>query len=101
MKQAIIRRTLTGSWSAFTFPARGKKFYVKNFSNSPAFVSFAAESSEASSFKLNASMGEEFQMSYANRPYPYGLVCTIYVKGNGEVEVQSEDILVDDEWEGE
>lgn len=101
MKQAIIRRSLTGSWSAFTFPERGKKFYVKNFSDSPAFVSFAAESSEASSFKLNANMGEEFQMSYANRPWPYGLVYTIYVKADGEVEVQSEDILVPDDWEGE
>jgi len=101
MKQAIIRRVLTGEWSAFRFPAKGKKFYVKNFSDSPAFVSFATESSEASSFKLNANMGEEFQMSYADRPYPYGLVNVIYVKASGEVEVQSEDSIVPDDWEPE
>lgn len=101
MKQAIIRKVLTGEWEAFTFPERGKRFYVKNFSTTPAYVSFAENSSEESSFKLNANMGEEFQMSYENRPWPYGMVKTIYVEADGEVEVQSEDILVDDEWEGE
>lgn len=101
MKQAIIRRTLSGSWCAFTFPEKGKKFYVKNFSSSPAFVSFAANSSDDSSFKLNSNMGEEFQMTYANRPWPYGMVYTLYVKADGEIEVQSEDILVPDDWDPE
>ena len=101
MKQAIIRKVLNGEWEPFQFPEKGKKFYVKNFSSDPAFVSFAANSSEASSFKLNANMGEEFQMSYENRPWPYGMVDVLYVKANGEVEVQSEDILVEDDWEGE
>lgn len=101
MKQAIIRRELSGDWEPFTFPERGKKFYVKNFSEAPVYISFAADSSEASSFKLNANMGEEFQMSYAPKPWPYGLVYTIYLKGEGEVEVQNEDILVEDDWEAE
>ena len=101
MKQAIIRKVLDGEWAAFSFPEKGKRFYVKNFSSEAAFVSFAADSSEESSFKLNGNMGEEFQMSYENRPWPFGMVKTIYVKAVGEVEVQSEDILVDDEWEGE
>ena len=101
MKQAIIRKVLNGEWGAFTFPEKGKKFYVKNFSSTPAYVSFAENDAEATSFKMNANMGEEFQMSYENRPWPFGLVKTIYVKADGEVEVQSEDILVDDEWEGE
>lgn len=99
MKQAIIRKILTGDWTDFTFPARGKKFYVKNFSDSPIFISFTPDVSEESSFKLNGNMGEEFQMSYENRPYPYGLVYSIYAKGEGEVEVQSEDIIVEDDWE--
>lgn len=101
MKQAIIRKVLTGEWEEFRFPTKGKKFYVKNFSADPAYVSFAANSSEESSFKLNGNMGEEFQMSYENRPYPYGMVYVIYVKGEGEIEVQSEDILVPDDWEPE
>ena len=101
MKQAIIRKVLHGEWAAFSFPEKGKRFYVKNFSSEPAFVSFAENSSDASSFKLNGNMGEEFQMSYEPRPWPFGMVKVIYVKADGEVEVQSEDILVDDEWEGE
>lgn len=40
-------------------------------------------------------------MSYANRPWPFGLVYSIFVKGTGEVEVQSEDIIVPDDWEPE
>ena len=101
MKQAIIRKTLTGDWCAFTFPERGKKFYIKNFSEAPVYVSFAAESSEASAFKLNGNMGEEFQMSYAKKAWPFGMVYTVYIKGEGEVEVQSEDIIVADDWEAE
>lgn len=101
MKQAIVRKILTGDWADFRFPERGKKFYVKNFSNNAAFISFAANSSEASSFKLNGNMGEEFQMSYLNRPYPFGMVDVIWVKGEGEIEVQNEDILVPDDWEPE
>lgn len=100
MKQAIIRKTISGE-TEFRFPEKGKKFYVKNFSKNSMFVSFAPNSSEVSSFKLNGNMGEEFQMSYANRPWPYGLVYVIYVNGEGEVEVQSEDIIVPDDWEPE
>ena len=102
MKQAVMRKTLDGSWTEFRFPERGKKYYVKNFTDGDIYISFAsADQSELSSFKMKSNMGEEFQMSYANRPWPFGLVYSIFVKGTGEVEVQSEDILVPDDWEPE
>ena len=101
MKQAVIRKILTGSWAEFRFPERGKKYYVKNFTDGDIFVSFATDESEKTAFKVKSKMGEELQMSFANHPWPFGLVYSIWVKGTGEVEVQSEDILVDDSWEGE
>ena len=98
MKQAVIRKNLSGDWTEFRFPERAKKFYVKNFGTGDIYVSFAADGAEATAFKLKANMGEELQMSFANRPWPFGMVYSIYVKGEGEVEVQAEEILVDDNW---
>lgn len=101
MKQAIIRKILTGDWEGFQFPERGRKYYVKNFTDGDIYVSFANDGIEATAFKMKSNMGEELQMGFATKAYPYGLVKVIYVKGTGEVEVQSEEILVDDDWQPE
>lgn len=101
MKQAIVRKILTGGWTAFRFPERGRKYYVKNFGEGDIYVSFVNDGVEATAFKIKGYMGEELQMGFASKAYPYGLVDVIYVKGTGEVEVQSEEILVENDWEPE
>ena len=101
MKQAVLRKTLTGDWSEFSFPDRGRLFYVKNFSENPCYVSFVQPASEQTSFLVSPGMGEEVCASYQKRPWPYGMYFAIYVKGTGDIEVQSEDTMVPDDWEGE
>lgn len=98
MKQAVLRKTLSGSWTEFRFPDKGRKFYVKNFTEDDIYVSFSEDHMVSTAFKIKSNMGDELQMSYLEKPYPFGMVYAIYVKGTGEVEVQSEETLVPDDW---
>ena len=90
MKQQVIRKTLTGDWEAFTFTYDGYSFFVKNYTNSAIFVSFAENDEEDESFKIFAGCGEEI---FINKGIvsPALYAKTLYIKGTGEVEVQELD----------
>lgn len=46
VKQAVMRKTLTGEWEKFEFPYVGRFYMVKNFSNSDILVSFEENEGE-------------------------------------------------------
>lgn len=95
MKQAIIRKTLTGDWEPFEFPKKSGSFFVKNFSNSSIFVSFENNDSDDASFKIPSMYGEEVSISKnGDDSLPFART-TVYIKGTGEVEVQALDIYID------
>lgn len=94
MKQQVLRKTLTGAWEAFSFPHKARRFFVKNYSESPIYVSFENGTAENQSFKIAAGVGEEVAISYAEiqkDPFAYS-VDAIYAKGTGEVEIQQVDV---------
>lgn len=105
MKQQVQRKTLTGAWEAFEFPYKARRFFVKNYSENPVYVSFEDNTDESYSFKIMAGVGEEVAISMVdiqNNPnrkkFSYDTEAkeaffsdTIYVKGTGEVEVQEVD----------
>ena len=91
MKQAVIRKTLTGDWTAFTFDRKAQFFFVKNFTEDVIYVSFESGTNTNACIKINSGMGEECFISLGGSMGEY-FTDTIYVKGTGEVEVQGEDI---------
>lgn len=89
MKQAVIRKTLTGVWTEFAFNMKSSSFFVKNFSDSDIYVSFENNEPEASAFKIKSNIGEEVAIAYNGINDKSFAVDKIYVKGTGEVEVQA------------
>lgn len=99
MKQAVKRKTLTGDWTEFRFPKKGRSFLVKNFSETDALVSFLNDGVEDEAFKIAAGKGETVAISddpIARREH---LTDVVFVKGTGEIEVVSceTDRPIDDE----
>ena len=95
MKQAILRKTLTGNWEEFSFPKKGRFFFVKNLTSADIFVSFEENDSEEESIKIKSGIGEEVSISFNGLDRKEYYTKTIYVKGSGEVEVQSLDIAIE------
>ena len=77
----IFRRTISGK-EAFEFEANSAEYIVKNFSDEDMFVSFDADATDDKSIKIPGKFG---QICLA----PTNDVTIVYVKGAGEVEVQS------------
>lgn len=94
MKQAVKRKTLTGDWEAFTFPAKGRQFLVKNFSDAAALVTFLNDGKDDEAIKIAAGNNETVAISFVTLERRDQMVDTIYVKGTGEIEVQSLDTCV-------
>lgn len=92
MKQAVIRKTLTGNWEEFNFGKNNKNFFVKNFSNSDIFVSFVNNDEESGSFKIASGYAEEVSI-IQNHVSGQLEASKIYIKGTGEVEVEALDIF--------
>lgn len=89
LKQQVIRQTLSGGWTAFTFDVKSKSFAVKNFSDGPIYVSFVDGEEENASIKILDGMAE---VCYITSLYDLAgsyFRDTIYVKGTGEVEVEA------------
>lgn len=89
MKQQVKRIELSGNtFEEFLFDKKCGKYLVKNFSESPIYVSFDDAVTDNEAIKIN---GDSFQVVIAN-DWLGGLDCyrtnKIYVKGSGEVEVQ-------------
>lgn len=92
MRQAVLRKTLTGDWTEFAFAKKGRFYFVKNFTDSDIFVSFENGTAEENSIKIKSNSGEEVSISYDAIDRDIYYADKIYVKGTGEVEVQSIDI---------
>lgn len=94
MKQALVRKTLTGNWEEFSFPHKGRFYLVKNLSASDIFVSFENQDYEDESFKIKAGESEKIAISWDRIDREKYYVKSLYAKGTGEVEVRSLDIAI-------
>lgn len=96
MVAQVIRKTLDGASTAFTFSgtttggkvldATSCRFLVKNFGSDPVYVDFADITAEADAIKIP---GGTAQICMVEERGIQARVNTIYVKGTGEVEVQA------------
>lgn len=90
VKQAVMRKTLTGGWEKFEFPYVGRFYMVKNFSDSDILVSFEENDiRENECIKIKAGSSERVSISFDDIDREIYHVKNIYVKGTGEVEIQS------------
>ena len=87
MKQAVLTKTLAGSYTAFTFTHAGRDFFVKNFTAGDILVSFNNSGSDDKAYKIGAGYGEEITIPLALKAKSK----TIYVKGTGDVQVEQLD----------
>lgn len=94
MKQALLRKTLTGGWEEFSFARKGRFYLVKNLTDSDIFVSFENEDLEEESFKIRSGESEKVAISWDGIDRDIYYVKSLYVKGTGEVEVRSLDIAI-------
>ena len=85
MKQKVLRQTLTGSFTPFTFDVASCAFFVKNFSDDDALVTLEEGVPEAECWKIPSMMAEEVYYNKNIGYYPK----IIYVKATGEVEVEA------------
>lgn len=92
MKQALLRKTLTGEWTEFLFSKKGRFYLIKNNSASDIYVSFENEDLEEESFKIKAGESEKVAISWEGIDREVYYTKSLYVKGTGEVEVRSLDI---------
>lgn len=91
MKQAVLRKVLTGEWTEFKFDQKSRFFFVKNFTGGDIFVSFVDGDDESASVKIKSNTGEECAISFCGTDKSEFYVDAIYVIGTGEVEVQALD----------
>lgn len=89
IKQKVIRKTLIGDWEPFTFDVKSKSFCVKNFSDSPCYVSFVDDDEENESIKIREYMAEVCYITSLYNLAGSFFKDTIYVKGTGEIEVEA------------
>lgn len=89
MKQQVKRINLTGTdFNAINFTNVSGVYMVKNFSENDIYVSFDANATDDDSIKIPANF---YQIVGSYETYSGAVVFktkTLYVKGNGEVEVQ-------------
>lgn len=92
MKQAVLRKTLTGSWEKFSFDKAGRFYLIKNLSNADCLVSFEdGDLREDECIKIKKATAEKVAISHNVLDSADFYVKDIYVKGTGEIEVQSLD----------
>lgn len=89
MKQFLIRRECEGdALEPFTFEKKGDTYLVKNFSNHDAFVSFEPNVSEEECIKIASGYFQVCTLNEWGRDPELHGCHSIYVKADGEVEVQ-------------
>lgn len=92
MKQAVLRKTLTGSWAEFSFDNAGRFYLVKNLSNADCLVSFEKEDiREDECIKVKKGQAEKVAISQSGLDSADFYTKSLWVKGTGEIEVQSLD----------
>lgn len=94
MKQQLKRLTITTE-AQINFRYKAKRFFVKNFSDDVIYVSFEEITNDdfSEAYKINSGIGEEVCIAYTGISNKY-LSDTIYIYGNGDVEVQQLDFQV-------
>ena len=96
MKQYVIRKTLSGEWSAFEFSQKSRFFKVKNRTENDIFVSFENDTNEEFCFQIKAGEIETVAISLGAVEREEYFVKTIYVKGTGDVEITAIDAYFKD-----
>lgn len=80
MKIDLKRVTLNNEERELVFQHKGMEYIVKNFSDSDIYVSFDVDATDEDSILIPSKMGQVCTCGTE--------VDTIYINGNGEVEVQ-------------
>ena len=94
MKQQIKRLTVS-TQAQVNFRYEAKSYFVKNFTNSDIYVSFEEVTNDDFSecYKITGGIAEEVYIARTGISNKY-LTDTIYIYGNGEVEIQQLDFQV-------
>lgn len=86
--QQVQRVTLSGSVLPVTFQYYSGKFLVKNFTSGDVYVSFEQTVNPSTSIKIATGYAQLCQINERGGAGGQEKVNTIYLNGNGEVEVQ-------------
>lgn len=78
-----IRKTAIPAGTEYTFGTYSRKFLVKNFSEGDILVSFEPDTPDMNCAKVGAGCAQCFDELFHGTG-------TVYVKGDGEVEIQEE-----------
>lgn len=94
MKQQLKRLTVT-TQAQVNFRYQAKSYFVKNFTEGDIYVSFEAITNNDYSecYKIKSGIAEEVYIARTGISNKY-LTDTIYIYGNGEVEIQQLDFQV-------
>ena len=94
MKQQLKRLTVSTS-AQIKFRYKAKRFFVKNFTDDDIYVSFEAVTNNDFSecYKIKSGVAEEIYIAITGISNRY-LTDTVYIYGNGDVEVQQLDFSV-------
>ena len=95
MKQQLKRLNVS-TQAQINFRYEAKSYFVKNFTSGDIYVSFEAIDNEDFSecYKIKSGIAEEVYVARTGISNKY-LTDTIYIYGNGEVEVQQLDFQID------
>lgn len=95
MRPDLVRKTISGL-EEFKFVHGQRYFFVKNMSKAPCYIGFAPDATEAESVKVLPGTGEEVSLSFAKLYDSRQLLLdTLYVRGEGEIEIQGMEVWVD------
>ena len=89
MVQQAVGKTLSGAWEEFEFDGYGRRFFVKNFTEDNIHVTFDVDNSSVYTVKSGAA--EEIATSYSPVVSPSFYKKSIWVNGEGYVEVEQID----------
>lgn len=94
MKQQLKRLNVS-TQAQIKFRYEAKSYFVKNFTSGDIYVSFEAIENEDFSecYKIKSGIAEEVYVARTGISNKY-LTDTIYIYGNGEVEVQQLDFQI-------
>ena len=94
MKQQLKRLNVS-SQTQINFRYQAKSYFVKNFTEGDIYVSFEAITNDDYSecYKIKSGIAEEVYIARTGISNKY-LTDTIYIYGNGEVEIQQLDFQV-------
>ena len=94
MKQQLKRLNVS-SQAQINFRYQAKSYFVKNFTEGDIYVSFEAITNDDYSecYKIKSGIAEEVYIARTGISNKY-LADTIYIYGNGEVEIQQLDFQV-------